>query len=83
MKVLASFDFNHKGRHVDYPDEVFDGRIWELRKGQDFQDDRAVHSVRSSLTQQAAKRGLKLRTSIPNDSTVVVQAYQPELMEEQ
>ena len=64
--------FPHRRATAKYPwDEWLDGRIWELKRGEDFQ---SLHSVRSSAYVRARDRGLWARVRIVDEDTVVIQA---------
>jgi hypothetical protein len=72
-KVLKAFNFDARGKRNVYPwDQWLDGRVHELRHGVDYT--KGARSVISGAHSQAKKRGLVLRTSQPDDQTIVLQA---------
>lgn len=74
-KQLREFSFQSRRtiRRYDW-DKWFDGKIWELRKGIDFQC--KVISFRPIAYNAAAARGKSLRVHIsPDGSGVIMQAY--------
>jgi hypothetical protein len=73
--VLDSYAWNaSSGSHETYPyDKWFNGRIWMLQQGTDFTC--TANSLRSTIRNAAVKRHMRLRTSVPDSKTVVVQAY--------
>lgn len=73
-EILDNFEFTKRGRSAGYPyDEWFDGRIWKLEEGTDF--DCKPMSLRSALHAAARKRNLELSTSIVTDSHIFGYQY--------
>ncbi len=72
MKRLGDhFDFNRRGKgHRSY-DWVtwFDGTVYELERGVDF--DVLPESMRSAVHYAAASRGLAVKTKVQGDNIVV------------
>lgn len=59
---------NSRRTYYDY-EKLFDGRIWRLDRGVDF--NATTKSVRSSICEQARNRGLIVETRVDGDSIVV------------
>lgn len=74
-KKLKNFEFRTNARDSMPWEEWLDGNIWQLTKGEDF--DRSVESIRSGAFVKAKAMGLKVRTSV-KENTIVIQAYKPE-----
>lgn len=76
-KVLKSFDFSESG-HSKYPwDQWADGRIWQLRAGEDFTA--SVPSFRVAAGTWARRNGRKVRISARGATgTVTLQFYDAE-----
>lgn len=72
-KKLDEFTFRSKGKSKYPTDKWFDGSIWKLERGVDFQV--SVNSIRTICCTLARKNGLGLRTGVIDDSTLVIQAY--------
>ena len=73
-RKLETFDFPKAGGRAIRPwDEWFDGNIWELKQGVDFDGD--TRKFRQSLSSKAHQRGHKVRTSVVDDATIVIQAW--------
>lgn len=75
-EALEEFDWNaarSPRSRYDW-DEWFDGRIWRLVEGEDFTA--KASSFRTSVSAAAQRRGQSVRTSIPEDGVVVLQAYE-------
>ena len=68
-QVLESYDFKRVGRQPQYPyDQWFDGQIWKISKGIDFNC--TIESMRVSLFNTAKKRGIKIRTTKKSDTII-------------
>lgn len=64
-KTVKTFNFTSR-RSPFYPwDEWFDGRIWQLTKGEDFSV--SLHSFRTCAYLAASKRGGRVRSSTSGD----------------
>lgn len=76
MEALESFDFSTRsGGKTKYNfDKLFDGGIYRLTRGDDFDEKASVKSVRGYMHTQASKRGKSLRTQAEGDDTFVIQA---------
>lgn len=72
-KMLKEFDFNAPKKTP--LDQYLDGRIWQLKKGEDF--DIAVTSQKGLIRKQARARGMEIQTHEDGD-ILIVQAYKPE-----
>ena len=72
-KVLKDFDFDKKP--IPKPESFLDGRIWELKQGEDF--DATIENFKHSLYKRARARELKVKTWF-NGEVLVVQAYKEE-----
>lgn len=73
-KQLESFKFRTRGRVQKYPwNEWLDGSIWELKKGEDFTINTRI--MRNSARSAADRRRVQIRTQIPNENTLIIQAY--------
>jgi len=72
-EILENYDFPLWGpKDCLYPyDEWFDGQIWKISKGIDFNC--TIESMRISLFNQAKKRGIKVRTSKKGNDTLIFQ----------
>lgn len=71
---LESYKFRNQGQIPRYPwDQWCDGGIWRIRRGVDFFG--AVENFRSSIHNQAVKRGRKARTNREGDDTIVFQFF--------
>lgn len=71
-KKLKTFPLPPKGVRIDW-ESLIDGSVYELTKGVDFSSE--IETARSSAFQAARNRGLKVRTSIRDEYTLVVQFY--------
>jgi len=69
-EILEDYEFVQWGpQECLYPyDEWFDGQIWKITKGIDFNC--TLESMRISLFSQAKKRGMKIRTSKKDDTLI-------------
>ena len=69
-EILENYDFPVWGpQECRYPyDEWFDGQIWKITKGIDFNC--TIESMRVSLWTTAKKRGMKIRTSKKGDALI-------------
>jgi len=68
-EVVGGMDFPSRGK---YPwDEWTDGQVRRLRKGQDFQCD--TRSMQAYIYLIATRRGMKGRTVIEDDDTIIIQ----------
>ena len=69
-EILENYDFPVWGpQECRYPyDEWFDGQIWKITKGIDFNC--TIESMRVSLWTTAKKRGIKIRTSKKGDALI-------------
>lgn len=72
-KKLNEFTFRSKGKSKYPIDKWFDGSIWRLERGVDFQI--SVNNIRNICFTLAHKNGLGLRTGVVDDNTLVIQAY--------
>jgi hypothetical protein len=71
---LETWQFKKTGRGERYPwDQWLDGSIWVLTKGEDF--DCTITAIRSGAFAAAARRRIKVRTSNPDDQTLILQGY--------
>ncbi len=77
MEKLESYEFklNYGNSRYDW-DTLLDGGVYRLVRGTDF--DVNPKSVRSAAIIAAKARGLKVRSSIEDDNTIVIQAYTPD-----
>lgn len=65
--------FPKTNRPAKYPwKEWFDGRVWQLTKGEDFNT--SVVNFRSQAYIAATKHGLKVRVHANGDDAIVLQA---------
>jgi hypothetical protein len=73
---LNDFDFNrNRGREKkSYPDELFDGSIYRLQRGVDFEEKLKVATVISSLRRQAKDMGKTMRTASEGDDAIIIRA---------
>ena len=72
--TLDKFVFKNAGRKRKYNWNLWlDGRIWELKRPDDFQCSAKV--MRTGAFQAGNKRNLKVRTTIVDSDTLVIQAY--------
>lgn len=71
---LSEFDFPSKKNGSRY-DPYLDGSIWRVTL-EDFPGVANLHNVRATMLTRATKKGKKLRTSMPDESSLVVQAYE-------
>jgi hypothetical protein len=72
--TLDEFVFSDVGRKRKYNWNLWlDGRIWELKRPDDFQCSAKV--MRTGAFQAGNKRNLKVRTTIVDDDTLVIQSY--------
>ena len=70
---LDSYDFPPGGRSGKYPwDEWFDGHVWRLIGGEDFQT--PVRNFRRQAISAAQRRGLKAQTAV-KDGDVILRAF--------
>jgi len=77
---LENFAFVGAGRKRKYQWDLWlDGNIWKLTRPDDFQCN--VNSLRNGAMQASRHRGLKVRTTIVDDDTIVIQAYEDVLHE--
>lgn len=51
----------------------FNGEVWQLTRGEDFQC--AAHNMRVMAQNRARRRGLKIHTSIQDETILFIQAY--------
>ena len=73
-KQLEEHNFIKAGPKVKYDWDLWlDGNIWELKRPDDFQGN--THSVRVMAQRVGRQRGFKVRTSVVDDGTLVIQAY--------
>lgn len=72
--TLDKFVFSDAGRKGKYNWNLWlDGRIWELKRPDDFQCSARI--MRTGAFQAGNKRNLKVRTTIVDDDTLVIQSY--------
>ena len=77
---LENFAFASAGRKRKYDWDLWlDGNIWELTRPADFQSN--VLTMRNGAKQAGRARGLKVRTNVVDDDTLVIQAYEDVLHE--
>ncbi len=71
-EVLDNFEW--RKRRGKYPwDQWFDGRIWKVIQGEDF--DVAVNSMRAAIYQNAKNNGLNTKITVSQkDGSVIFQA---------
>jgi hypothetical protein len=68
-----SKELGQRGRPDMYPwDEWFDGSIWKLTRGEDF--DATTNSMRMMTYKNGERRGIKVKTSIQDENTLLIQA---------
>jgi|ETNmetMinimDraft_3_1059899.scaffolds.fasta_scaffold263919_2 hypothetical protein len=71
-EILESYNFRSVGRGPTYPyDSWFDGQIWKLTKGFDFECQPS--SLRQAFYAAARRRGIKVRVSVLTNGDVIVQ----------
>jgi hypothetical protein len=71
-EILESYNFRSVGRECTYPyDDWFDGQIWKLTKGFDFECQ--PNSLRQAFYAAAKRRGIKVQVSILANGDVVIQ----------
>ena len=69
---LQGFIPAKSGPKYKYPySEWFDGQVWQLRKGRDFQCE--TSTMHTSLRKIGRSLGYKIRVSQPSDTILVVQ----------
>jgi hypothetical protein len=74
-KIITDFEFGQGTKTSKYPwDKWFDGQIWVLEEGVDF--DRDPQGFRVTVLIRGRKRGLEIRTAI-RDGDVIVQNMGP------
>lgn len=62
------------GRAQRYPwAEWMDGSAWRIKRGVDF--DSAAPAMRSVITAAASRRGVRVKTTVPDDETVEFQFF--------
>tara|TARA_R100000329_G_scaffold27716_1_gene25802 strand:- start:254 stop:517 length:264 start_codon:yes stop_codon:yes gene_type:complete len=77
---LENFAFLGAGRKRKYDWDLWlDGNIWELKRPVDFQSN--ANAMRNGAKQAGRSRGLKVRTTVVDDDTLVIQAYEDVLHE--
>ena len=77
-EVLNEFPRRKKngGRRSIYPwTDWMDGRVWKLTRGVDFAEGVKLLSLATAAGNSARKAGLKIRTTRPDQDTIVLQAY--------
>ena len=74
-EVLEDFDFTRSGRGQHPWDEWFNGKVWKLTRGEDFQG--ATKNFRITAYTAAKERNLKIQTRILNDQTFILQVVGP------
>jgi hypothetical protein len=71
-EILESYNFRSVGRECTYPyDDWFDGQIWKLTKGFDFECQPS--SLRQAFYAAANRRKIKIHVSMLANGDVVVQ----------
>ncbi len=71
-EILESYNFTSSGRKSIYPyDEWFDGQIWKLTKGFDFECQ--PNSLRQAFYKAANRKGIRIHVSLLANGDVVVQ----------
>jgi hypothetical protein len=74
MKQLDKFPRKQTGRPSSYDfDVIFDGNVWQLQRGDDFDRRTTANAARAYIIQAASRRGVKIQTTVPDKDTVVVQ----------
>jgi len=69
-EILDDHEFGKRGRSDAYPyDEWFDGQVWKLYQGVDF--DCGVISMRVNLYNAAKRNGIKIQTSLRVDAVIL------------
>jgi len=69
-EVLDNYEFRKAGRNGVYPyEEWFDGQVWKLYQGVDF--DCSITSMRVNLYNAAKRKGIKIRTSTRIDAVII------------
>ena len=73
-KQIEEYNFIQGGPKLKYDwGQWLDGNIWELKRPDDFQGN--TQSVRTMAQRTGLQRGFKVRTSVVDDDTLVIQAY--------
>lgn len=71
MKKLSEFPNIPRSGNSSYNyDVLFNGDVWALKKGEDFQG--KVNNVMMTLRKQAKSRGLQVLIAKKDDDTIVV-----------
>jgi hypothetical protein len=76
MRKLTEYEFpksGSRGSRYDL-DKLFDGSIYELKRGDDFAESAKVKSIRGYLGSAANSRGMSLQTHIKDENTLVIKA---------
>ena len=69
-EILEDYKFGLRGRNDAYPyDEWFDGQIWKLYQGVDFNC--TAISMRINLYNAAKRKDVKIRTSMRVDAVIL------------
>ena len=69
-EILEDHEFGKVGRKGGYPyDTWFDGQIWKLYQGVDFNC--GITSMRVNLYNAAKRKGIKIRTSTRVDAVII------------
>ena len=74
-EILDDYDFSdHPGMRGKYPyEEWFDGQVWKLIPGEDFNV--STESLRVCIYTAAKRRDLRVRTTISaGDGSLIIQA---------
>lgn len=75
--VLSELPLHGLHKQTKYPwQQWFDGRAWELRRGEDFGC--TARSMRSSAIQAAKRMGCRCKTRLVDDSVIVIEAVWPD-----
>lgn len=77
-KVIEGDIQDGRGRSaISYPwDEWFDGRHWEIVRGEDF--DSSVENFRGNALAAARRRSMRVKTHLVNGNTIRIQAVPKE-----
>jgi hypothetical protein len=74
MKQLDKFPNTSPGRPSGYDwDTILDGNVYEMKRGEDFARKTNANSVRTYLVTAARKKGYRVRSSVRDKDTIVIQ----------
>lgn len=72
-KVLDGVTLTRQQARSWHKDEWFDGRVWELKRGEDFSKN--ITNARLTLQSKARKRGKKSRVRKIDNDTIHFQVF--------